>query len=146
VAVSKRLVARPAIWTMILLALAAAAILIHGGAFAKKAYFDQAASRGKMALRLAVAVLRGQMSSYQALRALIADHYDIQALLAEPQNAALRAKANAYLKGINGLLASSDIHVIKPGAHVRREAGEEDALVTMAGEEATCELALSQAT
>ncbi|QIG50967.1 hypothetical protein G5V57_26490 [Nordella sp. HKS 07] len=47
VAVSKRLVARPAIWAMILLALAAVAILIHGGAFAKKAYFDQAASRGQ---------------------------------------------------------------------------------------------------
>ncbi|QIG52631.1 sensor histidine kinase [Nordella sp. HKS 07] len=118
---------------MMLLALAAATILIHGGAFATKAYFDQAASRGQTTLRLAVAVLRGQMSRYQALPALIADHYDIQALLAEPQNAALRAKANAYLKGINGLLASSDIYVIKPGGETIA-ASNHDGPVSFVGE------------
>ncbi|MFZ5671646.1 MAG: sensor histidine kinase [Pseudomonadota bacterium] len=112
---SKRFIAYPAIWAGVLLALAAAVIVIYGGAFATKTYFDQAASRGQTTLRLAVAVLRGQMSRYQSLPALIADHYDIQALLADPANPALRAKADAYLKEINGLLASSDIYVIKPG-------------------------------
>lgn len=114
-ALSKRFIAYPAIWAGVLLALAAAVIVIYGGAFATKTYFDQAASRGQTTLRLAVAVLRGQMSRYQSLPALIADHYDIQALLADPANPALRAKADAYLKEINGLLASSDIYVIKPG-------------------------------
>lgn len=114
-ALSKRFIAYPAIWAAVLLALIAAAIVIYGGAFATKTYFDQAASRGQTTLRLAVAVLRGQMSRYQSLPALIADHYDIQALLADPANPALRAKADSYLKEINGLLASSDIYVIKPG-------------------------------
>lgn len=102
-------------WAALLLVLAAAAIAYYGNALATKTYLDQAASRGQTTLRLAVAVLRGQMSRYQSLPALIADHYDIQALLADPDNPALRAKADAYLKEINGLLASSDIYVIKPG-------------------------------
>ena len=115
VELTQRLFARPIVWGALLLALAAAAIAFYGGAFATKTYFDQATSRGQTTLRLAVAVLRGQMSRYQSLPALIADHYDIQALLAEPDKPALRAKADAYLKEINGLLASSDVYVIKPG-------------------------------
>lgn len=111
----KRFYARPVVWGALLLALAAGAIAYYGNDFATRTYLDQAASRGQTTLRLAVAVLRGQMSRYQALPALIADHYDIQALLAEPRNETLRARANAYLKEINGLLASSDIYVIKPG-------------------------------
>lgn len=110
-----RLFARPAAWATFLLALATVAIVVYGGAFATRAYLDQAASRGQTTLRLAVAVLRGQMSRYQSLPALIADHYDIQALLADPDNAQLRGRADAYLKEINGLLASSDIYVIRPG-------------------------------
>ena len=85
VELTKRLFARPVVWGALLLALAAA-IAYYGGGFATKTYLDQAASRGQTTLRLAVAVLRGQMSRYQSLPALIADHYDIQALLADPQN------------------------------------------------------------
>nr|WP_246770832.1 sensor histidine kinase [Aestuariivirga sp. YIM B02566] len=107
--------ARPVAWAALLLVLAAAVIAYFGSTFATKTYFDQAASRGQTTLRLAVAVLRGQMSRYQSLPALIADHYDIQALLADPDNPARRTKADAYLKEINVLLASSDIYVIKPG-------------------------------
>jgi two-component system C4-dicarboxylate transport sensor histidine kinase DctB len=103
------------LWAALLLVLAAAAIAYYGNVLATKTYLDQAASRGQTTLRLAVAVLRGQMSRYQSLPALIADHYDIQALLTDPDNPALRAKADAYLKEINVLLASSDIYVIKPG-------------------------------
>ena len=110
-----RIFARPAVWGALLLVLAAMAIIVHGGAFATRTYFDQAASRGQTTLRLAVAVLRGQMSRYESLPALIADHYDIQALLADPENENLRARADAYLKDINKLLASSDIYVMKPG-------------------------------
>jgi len=113
--VTQRFLARPVAWAALLLILAAAAIAYYGNALATKTYLDQAASRGQTTLRLAVAVLRGQMSRYQSLPALIADHYDIQALLTDPDNPARRAKADAYLKEINGLLASSDIYVIKPG-------------------------------
>jgi two-component system, NtrC family, C4-dicarboxylate transport sensor histidine kinase DctB len=111
----KRLLARPAVWAAVLLVLATLAIVVYGGAFATRTYLDQSASRGQTTLRLAIAVLRGQMSRYQSLPALIADHYDVQALLSDPDNPALRTKTDAYLKEINGLLASSDIYVIKPG-------------------------------
>lgn len=64
---TKRFFARPIVWGALLLALAAAAVAFYGNAFATKTYFDQAASRGQTTLRLAVAVLRGQMSRYQSL-------------------------------------------------------------------------------
>lgn len=111
----KRLLTRPAVWAAVLLVLATLAIIVYGGAFATRTYLDQSASRGQTTLRLAIAVLRGQMSRYQSLPALIADHYDIKALLDNPESPPLRARADAYLKEINGLLASSDIYVIKPG-------------------------------
>jgi two-component system C4-dicarboxylate transport sensor histidine kinase DctB len=113
--VTKILLRPGLVWLVFLLALAAAAIIFYGGAFATRTYLDQAALRGQTTLRLAVAVLRGQMSRYQSLPALIADHEDIQELLADPSNAERRARTNHYLKEINGLLASSDIYVIKPG-------------------------------
>ena len=78
---TQRFLARPVMWAALLLVLAAAAIAYYGNALATKTYLDQATSRGQTTLRLAVAVLRGQMSRYQSLPALIADHYDIQALL-----------------------------------------------------------------
>jgi hypothetical protein len=88
----------------LMLAAAAAAIVIYGGAFATRAYLEQASSRGQSTLRLAVAVLRGQMNRYQSLPALIADHDDIKELLADPFHNRLRANANVYLKEINVLL------------------------------------------
>lgn len=106
---------RRQVWAGVLLVLAAAVIVVYGGGFATKTYLDQAALRGQTTLRLAVAVLRGQMSRYQSLPALIADHDNIQDLLADPLNEQLRAKANIYLKEINGLLASSDIYIMKRG-------------------------------
>lgn len=106
---------RRLVWAVLLVLAAAAAIAIYGTAFATRAYLDQASSRGQTTLRLAVAVLRGQMSRYQSLPALIADHDDVKELLANPSNEGLRTRANVYLKEINGLLASSDIYVIMPG-------------------------------
>src|SRR5690606_33337982 len=85
------------------LALVAAAgfIAVFGNAFATRAYLDQAAARGETTLRLAVAALSGHMSRFEPLPELIADHDDIQALVADPDNALLRAQANIYLKEIN---------------------------------------------
>lgn len=90
----------------------AAIIAVFGGAFATGAYLDQTAARGETTLRLAVAALRGHMSRFEPLPALIADHDDIKALVDNPSNAVLRADANLYLKEINALLKSSDIYVL----------------------------------
>jgi hypothetical protein len=97
-------VKRRLVWAGLMLAAAAAAIVIYGGAFATRAYLEQASSRGQSTLRLAVAVLRGQMNRYQSLPALIADHDDIKELLADPFHNRLRANANVYLKETNVLL------------------------------------------
>lgn len=90
----------------------AAMIAVFGGAFATRAYLDQTAARGETTLRLAVAALRGHMSRFEPLPALIADHDDIKALVDNPNNAVLRAGADLYLKEINALLKSSDIYVL----------------------------------
>ncbi|WP_082542541.1 MULTISPECIES: sensor histidine kinase [unclassified Mesorhizobium] len=91
----------------------AAAIVFYGGAFATRAFLDQAAARGQTTLRLAVSALSGQMNRFEPLPALIADHADIKALLADPGNPERIARGNAYLKEINRLLRSSDIYVMK---------------------------------
>jgi two-component system C4-dicarboxylate transport sensor histidine kinase DctB len=90
----------------------AGVVAVFGNAFATRAYLDQAATRGETTLRLAVAALRGHMSRFEPLPALIADHADIKALVADPTDASLRAQANTYLKEINELLKSSDIYVM----------------------------------
>lgn len=96
-----------------LLAVLAIAIVFYGGAFATRAFLDQAAARGQTTLRLAVSALSGQMNRFEPLPALIADHADIKALLADPDNPQRIARGNAYLKEINRLLRSSDIYVMK---------------------------------
>lgn len=96
-------------------AVVATVVAVFGNAFATRAYLDQAATRGETTLRLAVAALTGHMSRFEPLPALIADHDDIVALVADPDNASLRIRANAYLKEINHLLKSSDIYVMLIG-------------------------------
>lgn len=98
----------------LLLLAAAGAIAVYGGSFATRAYFDEASSRGKTTLRLAVAALQGHMNRFEPLPALIADNDDIKELLADPDNPALRARGDAYLKQINAMLQSSDIYVMRP--------------------------------
>jgi len=90
----------------------AAMVAVFGNAFATRAYLDQAATRGETTLRLAISALRGHMSRFEPLPALIADHDDIKAVVADPANVSLRNQANAYLKEINQLLKSSDIYVM----------------------------------
>ena len=101
------------VWITLLLAITAA-LAFYGSSFATRAYLDQAASRGKTTLRLAVAALQGQLNRFEPLPSLIADHDDIKGLLAAPDNPELRARGNAYLRQINALLQSSDIYVIGP--------------------------------
>lgn len=104
-----------AILVVLVLIAVAGIVAVFGHAFATRAYLDQAATRGETTLRLAVAALSGHMSRFEPLPALIADHDDIRALVADPANASLRAQANDYLKEINTLLKSSDIYVMLTG-------------------------------
>lgn len=103
------------LWPGLAVATLAVAIVFFGGAFANRIYLDEAASRGQTTLRLAVAALSGQMNRFEPLPELIADHDDIKELVSDPDNPALRARANDYLKEINALLKSSDIYVLLPG-------------------------------
>ena len=88
------------------------AVVYQGGAWATRSYMDEASLQASSALRLAVSALSGHLSRYEPLPALIADQDDIKELIAHPDDKALRDAANVYLKGINGLLESSDIYVI----------------------------------
>ncbi|WP_413813904.1 sensor histidine kinase [Mesorhizobium sp. Root552] len=111
-----RPVSKPRAMLLVLgFAVVATAVAVFGNVFATRAYLDQAATRGETTLRLAVAALTGHMSRFEPLPALIADHDDIVALVADPDNASLRIRANAYLKEINQLLKSSDIYVMLIG-------------------------------
>jgi len=96
----------------LLLAVCYAAIF-PGREFATRSYMDEASSQASSALRLAVSALAGHLSRYEPLPELIADHHDIKQLVSDPDNQALRDKANAYLKEINSLLESSDIYVMR---------------------------------
>lgn len=102
------------LWLGLAALAAAAAIVFVGGRIATRAYLDDAAVRGQTTLNLAIAALDGHMSRFEPLPALIADHDDIKALVADPGNPALRDDANRYLKEINSLLKSSDIYVMVP--------------------------------
>ncbi len=88
------------------------AVVYQGGAWATRSYMDEASLQASSALRLAVSALSGHLSRYEPLPALIADQDDIKELIAHPDDKVLRDAANVYLKGINGLLESSDIYVI----------------------------------
>lgn len=88
------------------------------GAFTKgsdiiaEQYFAEVSDQGQTTLRLAVSALGGLLSRYEPLPALIADHDDIEELVAHPQDLAMRQRANVYLKSINTLLESSDIYIM----------------------------------
>ena len=75
-------------------------------------YLNEAAEQGGTTLRLAVSALGGHLSRYEPLPALMADHDDIEELVAHPEDQRLRQRANIYLKSINDLLKSSDIYIM----------------------------------
>ncbi|KQV81580.1 sensor histidine kinase [Rhizobium sp. Root1220] len=87
-------------------------LVVRGGELVTRQYMDEASLQAGSALRLAASALRGHLSRYEPLPALIADHDDIKELVGDPESRPLRATANAYLKEINGLLESSDIYVM----------------------------------
>ncbi|MEH3090487.1 MAG: sensor histidine kinase [Agrobacterium cavarae] len=77
-----------------------------------ESYLNEAAEQGGTTLRLAVSALGGHLSRYEPLPALMADHDDIEELVAHPEDQRLRQRANIYLKSINDLLKSSDIYIM----------------------------------
>jgi len=77
-----------------------------------ESYLNEAAEQGGTTLRLAVSALAGHLSRYEPLPALMADHDDIEELVAHPEDQRLRQRANIYLKSINDLLKSSDIYIM----------------------------------
>ncbi len=86
--------------------------LTKGSDIVAESYFDEVAAQGGTTLRLAVSALGGHLSRYEPLPALMADHDDIEELVAHPQDQSLRLRANIYLKSINDLLKSSDIYIM----------------------------------
>lgn len=86
--------------------------LTRGSELIADSYFDEVAAQGGTTLRLAVSALGGHLSRYEPLPALMADHDDIEELVAHPDDRALRLRANIYLKSINDLLKSSDIYIM----------------------------------
>ncbi len=87
-------------------------VLTKGSDLVAESYFDEVAAQGRTTLRLAVSALGGHLSRYEPLPALMADHDDIEELVAHPQDQSLRLRANIYLKSINDLLKSSDIYIM----------------------------------
>lgn len=83
-----------------------------GSGVIAESYFGEMSEQGRTTLRLAVSALGGLLNRYEPLPALIADHDDIEELVAHPKDEALRQRANVYLKSINTLLESSDIYII----------------------------------
>ncbi|WP_425475916.1 sensor histidine kinase [Mesorhizobium yinganensis] len=124
------------VWIAVLLAATAALIALSVHRFATRSALDEAASRGQTTLRLAVAALSGQMRRYEPLPRLIADQELIRELLAEPDDPALRAEANAYLKEINALLDSSDVYVMKTDGETIA-ASNHDSEISFVGENFT---------
>ncbi|WHA41176.1 sensor histidine kinase [Agrobacterium larrymoorei] len=86
--------------------------LTKGSDLVAESYFNEAAAQGGTTLRLAVSALGGHLNRYEPLPALMADHDDIEELVAHPDDQVLRQRANIYLKSINDLLKSSDIYIM----------------------------------
>jgi two-component system C4-dicarboxylate transport sensor histidine kinase DctB len=120
-------------WAGLALFLAAVAVAALVDRFATRSALEEASGRGQTTLRLAVAALRGHMNRFEPLPALIADHDDIQELVADPDNPELRARGNAYLKDINALLKSSDIYVMVTNG-VTVAASNHDGPISFVGE------------
>ncbi len=75
---------------------------------------DRAAANGVGTLRLATASLSGHLERYEALPALVSDQPELLAVLAAPDNPALRRGANVFLADLARRLAISDAYVMLP--------------------------------
>ena len=100
------------LWLALAVLVLAAAVIWLGGGYATRVYLDETAQRGTSTLRLSVAALRGAMSRFENLPALIAEQPEIRQVLKHPNNELLSRQANNRLKQINALLQSSDVYVM----------------------------------
>lgn len=83
-----------------------------GSTYATRFYFSEAEARGQNTLRLATAVLRGQLQRYERLPELLAEDEGIIKLVSNPDDAAFVDEMNRWLKEVNDLLESSDLYVM----------------------------------
>ena len=102
------------LWIGALAILASIAIVSFGSTYATRVYFNEAEARGQNTLRLAVAVLRGQLQRFERLPELLAEHEDIKRLVASPEDTAFVEAMNVWLKEVNDLIESSDLYVMLP--------------------------------
>ncbi|MDP2086111.1 MAG: ATP-binding protein [Gemmobacter sp.] len=75
-------------------------------------FLDDTARRGDTTLRLAVATLQGQLQRFERLPSLIAEYDLIRELATFPEDPALVARSNHYLRDIARLLGASDIYLM----------------------------------
>jgi len=73
---------------------------------------NDTARRGENVLQLAASTLSGQLDRFERLPALIAGQPIVQNLVADPENNALVAEANAYLAQIQSQLDASDVYLM----------------------------------
>lgn len=97
--------------------IAVALLLVLGAAWlglglTERFYFKQSAEQSSSTLRLAVAGLKGALSRYEPLPALIADKVDIKLLLANPHDSALVEAVNLQLRQIASEVEASDVYVM----------------------------------
>lgn len=105
-------VRRSIMMLVVAVVVSSAAVVFYGTSLLSSSFMAEASLQAGSTLRLAVAALDGHLKRYEPLPSLIADHENIEELLAKPDDPALRLAANHYLKAINSLLDSSDIYVI----------------------------------
>jgi len=104
----RRSLRRAAFWVLLALVLGGAGLAAHRQALA--VYLDETVRRGDTTLRLAVATLQGQLQRFERLPALVAEKELIVAMARSPDNPALIAGANAYLRRISVMSGASDVY------------------------------------
>ncbi len=86
------------------------AALVH--AQATRAYLGETSGRAGGTVQLATTALDGYLERFERLPPLLADQPQIRALVGAPDDPALIAQANLFLKEVTGVLGASDIYVM----------------------------------
>ena len=107
---SYRLAGRLASVGLGLAVLVTIAALVHGQA--TRAYLGETAGRAGGTVQLATTALDGYLERFERLPPLLADQPQIRALAEAPDDPALIAQANRFLKDVTGVLGASDIYVM----------------------------------
>lgn len=99
----------------ILLFLLLLAVLVVGWfsfSLAKRHFLFKTADQSQSTLRLAVAGLRGELSRFEPIPALIADNLEIRKLLLSPDDPLQITKVNVLLRKIAANVGASDVYIM----------------------------------